>query len=214
MKLTMTFLALALTFINAQAIDLWKLKKESGSVKVYTANVEQSDFKSVKVECTVHGTFSQVVAALFDVNRHHEWVFNCKSAKLLKTVGANELIYYSEMEVPWPATNRDLIAHLKVQQTAPNVVTIESHSEPVYIPEQGGLVRVKLSKAQWKLTAMGNNTIRIDYVVQFDPSGAVPAWLTNMFVTKGPMETFEKLQSRINLPSYRSTRFDFIKEES
>jgi hypothetical protein len=212
MKLLITFLALALTCINAHAVEVWKLKKETGSIKIYTADLDRSDFKSVKVECTVKGTFSQVVAALFDINRHPEWVFNCKSAKLLRTVGGNEMIYYSEVDVPWPATNRDFIAHLKAQQIAPNVVTIESHAEPVYIPEQGGLVRVKQSKAEWRMTAIGNNTIKIDYVVQFDPSGSVPAWLTNMFVTKGPMETFEKLQGRVSMQVYKNARFDFIKD--
>jgi hypothetical protein len=62
------------------------------------------------------------------------------------------------------------------------------------------------------MTAIGNNTIKIDYVVQFDPSGSVPAWLTNMFVTKGPMETFEKLQGRVSMQVYKNARFDFIKD--
>lgn len=208
----MVTLAALLYAMAGFAGENWKLKKTTPTMKIYTGSVENSDFKSVKVETVLKGNLSQVVAVLFDISNHPQWVFNTKSTKLLKRVSDNEIIYYSEMNVPWPAENRDLVAHLHAEQKGPGVVAIESHGEPVYVPEKDGIVRVKSSKAHWTLTAVGDDKVKIDYVVSFDPSGSVPAWLTNMFVTKGPAETFEKLQSRISLPAYKNVRFAFIKE--
>ncbi len=210
-KIIVIGLCLAMCHTADAAVE-WKLKKEAGQLKVYTASTENSGNKSVWVQCTVMGTFSEVIAALFDVDRQKEWVFNDKYSKLLKRVQPNELIYYSEVSVPWPCTNRDFIAHLKVTQPSPGVVMIASHAEPEYVPQKEGIVRVKSSTAQWTMTALGNGKIKIDYVVQFDPGGDVPPWLTNMFVTKGPYETFEQLQKRIDLPAYKAAHFDFIKE--
>ena len=181
-------------------------------MKIYTATEDNSNHKSVKVECTVTAKFAQVIAVLFDLDKQHEWVYNNKSSKLLKKVSDNELIYYSEVNVPWPGTNRDFIAHLKVTQPSQDVVSIESHSEPNFVPEKDGLVRVKSSHSNWKLMALGNSRVKIEYTIQFDPGGSVPAWLTNMFVTKGPFETFDKLQDRINMPAYQNAHFDFIKQ--
>lgn len=210
-KLFTAILCLA-AYFHAGAVTEWKLKKEAGDLRIYTAAIENSDYKAVRVSCIVKGKFSQVIAVLFDIDRQKEWVFNDKYSKLLKRVQSNELIYYSEVSVPWPATNRDFIAHLKVTQSSANTVTIASHAEPSFIPEKNGIVRVKASSAQWTMTAIGNGQIKIDYVVQFDPAGSVPAWLTNMFVTKGPYETFSQLQSRMNMPAYQNVHFDFIKD--
>jgi hypothetical protein len=196
---------------QAGAATEWKLKKENDHLKIYTAAVEHSAFKSVRVECVVKGTFSQIIAALYDIDRQKEWVFNDKYSKLLKR-SANELIYYSEVNVPWPCTNRDFVAHLTITQPSPNVISIASYAEPNLVPEKDGIVRIKSSVAQWTMTAIGGDRIKIDYTVQFDPGGSVPAWLTNMFVVKGPYETFEKLQGRINMPAYRNARYEFIKE--
>jgi hypothetical protein len=199
-----------LSFFECPAQD-WKLKKENDQIKVYTAETPNSPFKSVRVECTVKGNFSRVIAVLYDVDHHKDWVFNTKYSKLLKKVADNELIYYSEVSAPWPSSNRDFIAHLRIVQPAPNKVVIASHAEPGFVPEKSGIVRIKSSAAAWTMTSSGDN-VKIDYIVQFDPAGSVPAWLINMFITKGPFETFQKLQGRMDMPAYQNAHYDFIKD--
>jgi hypothetical protein len=36
-------------------------------------------------------------------------------------------------------------------------------------------------------------TVHINYILEADPGGDIPAWLSNEFVDKGPFETFKKL---------------------
>ena len=39
-----------------------------------------------------------------------------QEAAILKTISPQELIYYVEILSPWPASNRDIIVHLKIEQ--------------------------------------------------------------------------------------------------
>lgn len=188
----------------------WKLKKDEDGIKIFTANTEQSNFKSVKVECTVNARLSQLIAFLMDVDKQHDWVYGNKFSQLIKKIEANEMIFYSEVSVPWPCTNRDYIAHITVNQKTQQIVTIDSHAEPDLLPQKEGKVRVRSSVAHWDVTAVSKDLLRIVYTVQFDPSGSVPAWLTNIFVTKCPLQTFQKLREEVSKPAYQDAHVDFI----
>src|SRR4051812_42983865 len=63
---------------NICAAQNWQLKKEGKDLKVFTAETANSPYKSVRVECSVAGRPSQVVAVMLDLDRQKEWVFNDK----------------------------------------------------------------------------------------------------------------------------------------
>ena len=203
-------LCLRSTGVNAQ--DKWQLEMEEDGIKVFTTNTDNSCFKSIKVECTINASQSQLVAFLLDIEKQPEWVYNNKSSKFIKKVKDNELVFYSEVNVPWPCNNRDYIAHFSINQVSLEQMSIDSHAEPDFLPQKKGLIRVKSSVSHWDIKTVSNNLLSIVYTVQFDPGGSVPAWLTNMFVAKGPYQTFRKLRTSVNNPQYQNARFDFIKE--
>ena len=43
----------------------------------------------------------------------------------------------------------------------------------------------------------GQQAMHIEYEVQVDPKGSIPAWVVNMFSTKGCFSTFKKLKQII-----------------
>ena len=210
-----SFFAIAICVLSACIVYAgpeWKLKKENDHLKVFSAEVENSSYKAVKVECVMKCNFSQFVAALFDMDRQKDWIYNDKYSKLLKQVKENELIYYSEVNIPWPASNRDFIAHMKVTQQSAGTVLVVSTSEPDFIPEKDGIVRIRSFSSQYTLTAIGSNQVKVEYILQLDPGGNAPAWLINLFVVKGPYESFETLYQKINTPPYQNVHFNFIKD--
>ncbi len=206
---TILFVALS---ISAIAQPDWHLKRDEDGIKVFTADSDNSDFKCIKVECTVKATQSQLVALLIDISRQPAWVYGSRSAEIVKTVKSNEFIFHSEVEVPWPCADRDYVAHITINQPSPQLLVIESHSEPDMVPAKNGIVRVKKSSARWDVTPVSKDLLKIVYTVSFDPAGSVPAWLTNLFVTKGPFLTFKKLKENVALSAYQNAHFDFIKE--
>ncbi|MES2704242.1 MAG: START domain-containing protein [Bacteroidota bacterium] len=212
MKTIGAFLLLLLVSTTGFAGGQWVLKRDEDGIKVYTAIQENSPFRLVKVECTMSARPSQLVAYLLDISKQTEWVYNTATARLLKQAAPNDVTFYAEVSVPWPCTNRDYVAHFTVAQPSPKLITIESHTEPDLLPEQKGKIRVRKSSAHWDIISLSAEELRVVYVVAFDPAGSVPAWLTNLFVAKGPYETFQKLRTGLNKPEYRSARLPFIKE--
>ena len=189
----------------------WHLKKDEDGIKVYTSCSENSNFKLIKVECTINARLSQLVAFLLDVTKQHEWVYSNKTSQLIKKVGPNEIIFYSSVNVPWPCTDRDYISHIVINQQSPQAITIDAHTEPDLLPYKDGLVRVRKSSAHWDVTSLSSDVQKIVYTVQFDPGGSIPAWLVNMFVTKGPLQTFQKLRACVSKPENQNLLADFIK---
>ncbi len=191
----------------------WKLKTEKEGIAIYTRMPPDSKYKEVKVVCTVTSTLSQLVAVILDVNAGAEWLYSTKSAVLLKQVSPSELYYYSEVNVPWPVSNRDFIAHLKVVQD-PNtkVVTVYGPTVPNYIPPKKDIVRVARSEGRWTITPVSPSQVKIEYSLQVDPGGSIPVWLTNLFATKGPYESFKNLKAHLRKPAYANVHLDFIKD--
>ena len=48
--------------------------------------------------------------------------------------------------------------------------------------------------------------------MQVDPSGLLPAWLVNMFVSKGPYQTLKMLREQVKKPMYDNIQLGFIKD--
>ncbi len=172
----------------------WKLSKEKDGIKVYQSAVKNSDYKGIKVECTLEGNYDKLIAVLNNVSHHKDWVYNNKASNIIKQINPYEFYYYTETHLPWPMSNRDAVVHLKMSKDSLNrFLKITSVSEPGYIPEKSGKVRVPKSTVNWNVTMPTVKTISIIYTFEAEPGGSLPAWLANMFADKGPYESFKKL---------------------
>jgi len=193
------------------AQENWKLAENNSGIKVYTRPSHNSKIKAVKVECILQSTSSQLVAAILDIKTCKEWVYSSKTNILIKQNGPLDIIYYSEVDVPWPAENRDYVVHIQVDQDPDTkVVTINSPCIPGYMEEKDGIVRIKQSVAKWTITPISKNQVKAEYVLEVDPLGTIPAWLTNMFATKGPYETFKDLKVHVQQDVYKKAAFSQI----
>lgn len=180
----------------------WKLSKEKDGIKVYQSDSPHSNYKSIKVECVLEGTYDRLMVVLNDVSQQKQWVYNNKTSSLLKRISSNEFYYYAETTLPWPMSNRDAVVHFKMQKDSLNrFLHITSVSEPDYIPEKSGKVRVPRSDVSWHVTMPSAKTISIVYIFDAEPGGSVPAWMANMFTDKGPYESFKKLSEILKRPA-------------
>lgn len=190
----------------------WVLKSNTNGIKVYTGSVASSKFKAIRVECTYNATPAQIVAVLLDVNTCTEWVYHTKSIKLLKQPAANEVYYYSEVSLPWPASNRDFTAHLTATQDAETkVVTVDGPAVNGLVPVHDGVVRVTESTGKWVISPLEGGRSKVEYTLHVNPAGALPAWLVNMFATEGPTKSFEGLRNQLQKPQFRNVSLAFIK---
>jgi hypothetical protein len=189
----------------------WKLRSDKEGIYIYLGSVPNSKFKAVKVEVELPASLSQVTAAIMDVKAGVEWVYSTKSCVLLKQVSPSELYYYSEVSIPWPASNRDFIAHLiAVQDPKTKVVTVLGPTVPDYVPVKKDIVRIVDSEGKWLVYPLGANKVKVVYTLRVDPGGNIPAWLVNMFAAKGPYESFSKLKKHLQKPEYVNAHLPYI----
>ena len=185
------FFALAL---NASAQNDWELSKDNNGIKVYTRKTDSSDFKSVKVEAVFTGTCEKLAGILMGVDKNIKWVYKTKSLHLIKRFSANELLYYAETSLPWPMKNRDQAIRINLYPDSINhALKITTIGEPKAIPATSGIVRVPYFLGVWQVKEISKEKISIEYYLNVDPGGSIPAWISNMFVAKGPYETFVNL---------------------
>lgn len=172
----------------------WKLTKDKDGIKVYQRDARSSNFKNIKVECTLEGNFDKLIAIINNVNGYGDWVYNNKSTLLLKRVNGYEFYYYTETLLPWPLDNRDAVMHTRITKDSLNrFLKINSVAVPDYIAEKDDKIRITRSDINWHVTRASAKSIHIVYTFETDPGGNVPAWLVNSFADKGPFESFKNL---------------------
>ena len=198
MKILCICLLFLPSFMPGSEKNVWTLKKEKDGMTIYNRHSDVSKFNDIRVDMDLPGTVEQLAAILLDVDRYADWVYATKSSTTMKKVSENEVIYYSEIGTPWPAANRDFYADMKVSINATNrSLNVVSMSMKDYQPEKKDLVRIPFSKGAWVVTTEPNKRIHLQYVLQADPGGSIPAWILNTFATKAPMETFSNLKRKM-----------------
>ncbi len=201
-KITIVFVLIQLfhlSFFSASAQTKWELAKESNNIKVYTSKDETSKFKSIKVEAVLSGTLDKLVYLLTTASSNKDWIYNTKESYTLKRINAFESLSYTETEVPWPASNRDIPLNLRLDlDSKNNRLHVTAKGVPNAIPAKKGIVRIPYFNSTWDVLFDGNNKLMITYFLELDPGGMVPAWINNLFVAKGPYETFNKLSTLLH----------------
>src|ERR1700722_10370646 len=183
------------SFLPASDRNQWTLRREKDGIDVYSRPSDYSKFNDIRVDMDLPGTIEQLATILRDVNGYTDWVYATRTATMIRKVNDNEFIYYAEVGTPWPAANRDYYADMKIAFNATNhSMNVVSVGMKDYQPEKKDLVRIPMSRGFWTVTTQSDSKIHLQYILQVDPGGAVPAWILNSFATKAPIETFTALK--------------------
>ena len=186
------------TFLPASDKNDWTLKREKDGINIYSRPSDYSKVNDIRVDMDLTGTVEQLAAVLRDVNGYSGWVYSTRTATMIKKVGENEFIYYAEVGTPWPAANRDYYADLKIiLNPANHSMNVVSVGMKDYQPEKKDFVRVPMSRGSWTVTTQSARKIHLQYILQIDPGGSIPAWILNSFVAKAPLETFSSLKKKM-----------------
>jgi hypothetical protein len=185
-------------FNQGSAQYKWEFSKQKNGISLYLSDAPGTPYKAVKVECTLTGTYTKLVALLTNVPQFNKWIYNTRTSWILKQYTPLDFIYYSETTMPWPLSNRDVVIHVQIKtDSLPKFLIITGAGQPDFFPPVFSRVRVPKYKASWKVTMPTSNTIGISYILDLDPGGNIPAWLANSFVDKGPLGTFSNLAERL-----------------
>ena len=176
----------------------WTLEKNKDGIELYTSPSPHSKYKAVRVECTFQGTYDKLVSILSKVEDFEDWIYKNKRSNLIKKNNSYDFIYYSETSMPFPLDNRDVILHMTIKtDSLPKFLVINGRNVEGVLPEVPFMVRVPHYTASWKVTMPSANQIHISYILDLNPGGSIPSSIANMFIDKGPYETFRNLEEEL-----------------
>lgn len=181
-----------------RAQDKWQLVRNDDGIKVYTRRLNTEKFKEVRADFQLDASEDQLIGVLKNISHHKDWSYGTKRTFLISKENKDTLIYYSEVALPWPFSNRDLVIQLSFRKDTLNkVLHIQARSIPGILPPKPNLVRVPFSLAVWDVKVLPNKVLNIQYTLSTDPGGAIPAWLVNFAASTGPYNSFRKLKELI-----------------
>ena len=187
------------------------LKKDQDNIKVYSCKAENSKFKTVRAAFQLNASIDEYIAVVTDVDNYKKWHYRVVNPRLLDKVSNTELIYYTQISAPWPVSNRDLILRQKLElNTTTKALTVTLESIADYLPIVKNVVRVPASYSKMTLTPIGNSKLKVEYFIEVDPGGQMPAWVVNLVSTQAPYETFKNLMDRLESLKRNTTAASLI----
>ncbi|MDH5397358.1 MAG: START domain-containing protein [Cyclobacteriaceae bacterium] len=185
----------------AQTLNDCELKKTDQGISVYFCDRDSSDLKALGAVFEVEATLEQYAATVLNVEEYPSWNFEAKNPRILKQISDTELIYYAEADAPWPVTDRYLVLHLKVDQDpVTKMLDITLRNVPEMIEEKENFVKVKEYNSLLRVVPLSEERLKIQYFLNIDPGGAVPAWVINLVSSRIPINTFSNLKKRLESP--------------
>lgn len=189
------------------------LRKDNDGIKVYLCESEISNFKTIVVDLEVPATLSQYAAVVLDIENYHQWQYKAINPRQVGKISKTELYYYSEVETPWPISNRDMIWHLRMSQDSlTKVLTVDLLETPDYLPEVEGVVRIPKAHSTLTVTPIDKTNVQVHYSLDVEPGGEVPAWISNMFAAQAPWQTYNTFRKRIIAQGENRVTVSFIED--
>lgn len=191
------------TTVSAQppSVTNWHLVKGKTGIEVYTAPVPSSGRKYIKVNAGLEGTLEGVQNLFRAIDRQAAWVYQTRRAYLVAQTDAGHLVYYNHTHLPWPASDRDVVIGMRLEaDPARRSLVITQEAVRSALPPVKGIVRVTHLKGYWQFRETSKGKLQVVYYLDVDPGGSLPAWIVNLFIAKGPYETFVKLRELVKGP--------------
>lgn len=192
----------------------WEKTKEEDGITVYYRDAPTSSIKEVLIELDIETSLSALMAALHDIDSYTEWVYKMPEAReVLDSHSDHEVFYYSRSDFPWPLSDRDMVVRSTFQQDpVTKVITSRSVAVPDALPREADMVRIEHMDITWTITPKEEGGVHIEYRFASDPGGALPAWLINLALDKGPLGTFRGLRKELTKRKYRYASVPGVQE--
>lgn len=212
------FLWVALLAMPAGAEEggKWEPAKSGKGIEVHARPVAGSDVKAFRGETVLPVELNRVMALMLDIDACPDWMHRCADPVLLQRIGLSERYTYMRNRLPWPAGDRELMVHSRIEQDAETrrvVVVLQGVAEedlPVSarsrLPEDRHGVVVESLNGSWTFIPEDDNRTRAIYEMHVELGGKLPAGLVNSLIVDTPYETLSRMREVVQREKYRCFR--------
>ncbi len=184
----------------------WELIQKKDDIFIYKRSVAGSAYKQLKIVSDFQSSLNGFITFLRDIPAQASYMYNCSLSKVLKETATDEIIFYQQLNVPWPFSNRDGIYKQAIKiDSLSGKVTVNTTSLYDYIPLNKKFIRVKNVSCTWYIKSKSNGTVNVEYYFYGEPGGTLPGWLINLFIAEAPYKTQMKMHELIKQAKYQDT---------
>jgi ribosome-associated toxin RatA of RatAB toxin-antitoxin module len=183
---------------NHPQVDGWVLEREKKGIKIFTKKGRWSKLKDSKAIMTITAKPEEMLKMILDFDNYPNWMPRCKSAKVIAHLSNTEFIGRLVFDAPWPVADRDCVVRVKVNREPSGTIVVTQTSEPKYVKEEEGVVRIQQMVGVWKLVPKNGGT-EVTNEYASNPGGSLPDWLINTQSVETPLETFESIQQKVSI---------------
>lgn len=187
---------LPVVFLPAQSSRDFELQAEDEGVRVYVRG-EANDEMSVRVVTRAEAKMSEVRTVLNDAEAYPQWVHRCDGAYILPGGRADDFIYVSGIDLPFPFRDKEVVARVRQSVGPGSVLTRTIRAEPRAIPPTDGRDRLEVYAGEWVITPLSGGMVELQCTVRTDAGAGLPGWLRKEILTNGPAKTVSNLRDRL-----------------
>jgi len=175
----------------------WKLSKEKEGIKIFTRwrpVEEDREARELRGEMIVDVPVSNIIHLIKDDKKATEWINRVKVFKNVRIVDDFTWYSYSEMAIPWPMDNQDMVTknELKIYKNGKVEVVLSGASEQV--PVKDGIRRIEHFEGGWKMEPLHNGNIKITYSMYNNSKPVIPRLITDPLVFNSFWSTLDDMR--------------------
>lgn len=113
------------------------------------------------------------------------WMSGVKESKNLNSKGLNQHMIYIFFNVPWPFSDKDLVAKITLSDKATTTTTTINYSAVSdYLPLNEDADRLLSYEATWTITRMESGLTQVEFTVFSDTPPVAPRWIQDPVTIK------------------------------
>ncbi len=175
--------------------NAWEENKLKDGITVLSREKSSEKTKEFRVEMEVEATLETLVSVIKNASLGTKWINRAVKFKTLEELTPEEWYSYTEIAIPWPFLNKDLITrNTLTADSLLRFVEISMISEPNFIPEKEGLSRLQHSEGVWRFEKTDKSKTLVSYEVFARSSGGLPAWVVTPIIVHGLYVTLKDMR--------------------
>jgi hypothetical protein len=193
---------------SAQAVsDGWRVVGQDKGVLISTRQLPGQSHPTFRGQATISGPVLHVLAVVLDSPNAINWVKGANEISVLDEGDGRNQLLDMLTDLPWPIRDRDTIMRRTVDVLTPaSAFLVRYRCAPGERAERSGKIRVRHCDSHFALRAVEPNKTYVDYQVQLDPGGGLPAWSIHWMEKRIAVDTLSRLAEQIERTAGRYAR--------
>ncbi|MEH0156063.1 hypothetical protein V6R21_18085 [Limibacter armeniacum] len=177
--------------ISQNNVKDWQLIKEKGEIKVWY-RVKSDGHREYKAEMVTKVSVKEIVDLIQNDELGTKWINRAVAFKTIDQEADSSWYTYTEIEIPWPFDNKDLVSYNRVFYQSPDSAFIKMDAVPNHIPEEKNKARIVHMDASWAAKSLDEQSSVLTYTVASHAYG-LPPWIAQPIVAHGLYTTLHDM---------------------